>query len=114
MADHGRWPASAEAISAMEYVRAVADDRHLAAEFAQLSSLGDSPDALRVVAEAAADILERCLLPTTSQDHGSSRDSILETIEHRARQADECGDQLQALWCRILAETLLDCGWPAA
>jgi uncharacterized protein with PhoU and TrkA domain len=98
----------------VEWARALAEDRHLAVEFAQLSSVGDMPDAIQVATEAAADIVDRCLRGHTPEDRDRSFALVVETIGRVARERDALGDELQAVWCRTLSECLLDGGWAGA
>ena len=57
MSDGERWTLMTRTITPDGYAKLVAEDRHLAAEFAQFRELGDMADALWGVAEAADEIL---------------------------------------------------------
>ena len=90
-----------------EYARLVAEDHHLAAEFAQLSAVNDTTDALQVVAEAAADILGCCIRMPTPKARNLSLLMSLKAGEHAAERGDQRGDEVQAAWCRLLHHKLL-------
>jgi hypothetical protein len=93
--------------SAEAFARAVAEDRHLAAEFAQLSAINDITGALEVVADAAADILGRCVLRPRSDDRDQPLLRSLETIQHVADASKQYGDEVQVAWCGLLRRSLL-------
>jgi hypothetical protein len=90
------------------YATLVAEDRHLAIEFATLIAAGTTEDAQRVVRHAADDILEHCdnMLVITPTGESSSLLHSLQNIETAAKQSDQRGDEVQASWCIFLHEKL--------
>jgi hypothetical protein len=94
----------------VECARALAEDRHLAVEFAQLSAVGDRLDAIDVATEAAADIVDHCLRVQTPEDRHNSFAMVIDTIARVATEREGVGDELQAVWCRTLSACLLDGG----
>lgn len=96
------------------YATLVAENRHLAIEFAKLSALGPAEDAQRVVRHAADDILEHCdnRPVVTPGGESSSLLQSLHNIETVAKRSDQRGDEVQALWCILLHETLAGAGLP--
>ncbi len=90
------------------YALLVAQDYHLAAQFAQLNAVGDANSALEVVRHAADDILERCnnMLVFVPTGENSSLLQCLDNIETVAKRSDQRGDESQARWCILLHEKL--------
>lgn len=86
----------------------MAQDYHLATEFAQLRAVGDVNSALEVVRNAADDILEHCdkMLVITAAGESSSLLNSLRNIETVAKRSDQRGDEVQASWCILLHEQL--------
>jgi len=91
-----------------DYAAFIADDRHLAAQFCQFCSLGDTPDALQLAAEEAEEILAlcNCMLISTALTANQSLDDSLKSIDEVAAQSVERGDSVQAAWCRMLNDAL--------
>ena len=76
----------------VECARALAEDRHLAVEFAQLSAVGDRLDAIDVATEAAADIVDHCLRVQTPEDRQNSFAMVIDTIARVATEREGVGD----------------------
>jgi hypothetical protein len=111
--DNARQTLTGRTVTPEAYARLVAEDHDLSAEFAQLSAVNDTTDALQVVAEAAADILGGCIrMPTPKARHLSLLMS-LKVIEHVAERSDQRGDEVQAAWCTLLHHKLLGGEWPS-
>lgn len=100
-------PLTAKAVDCQEYARQVAEDRHLAAEFAQLSTINDTSGALQVVAEAAADILGYCTQVSSIKDRNLSLLLSVRAIEQVAERSQEQGNEVQCAWCALLHHRLL-------
>lgn len=103
---------TAKAVDCEEYARLVAEDRHLAAEFAQLSTVNDTAGALQVVADAAADILGYCIRASSAKDRNVSLLLSVRAIEQIAERSQEQGDEVQCAWCSLLHQRLLGGGQP--
>jgi len=99
---------TAQAVRPEDYAVLIADDRHLAAQFCQYCSLGDTPDALQLAADEAREILAVCTgMPvTTVVAANQSLDDSMKSIEEVATRSEERGDAVQAAWCRMLNHAL--------
>jgi hypothetical protein len=98
---------TAKAVDCEEYARQVAADHHLAAEFAQLSSVNDTVGAQQVVADAAADILGYCVQAYRPKDRNLSLLLSVRAVEEVAERSQEQGDEIQCAWCALLHHRLL-------
>ena len=107
MLDNARQTLTGRTVTPEAYARLVAEDHDLSAEFAQLSAVNDTTDALQVVAEAAADILGCCIRMPTPKARNLSLLMSLKAVEHAAERGDQRGDEVQAAWCRLLHHKLL-------
>ncbi len=105
---------TAQTLTPDEYARLIAEDRHLAVEFAQLSAVNDTAGALQVVAEVAADILGRCIRRPTRELRNLSVFLSLKAIEHVGQLSEQRGDEIQAAWCTLIHHQLLGGEWPSA
>ena len=103
-----RQSATARTIPPAKYATLVAEDRHLASEFARLSALGDETHALEVVSDAADHILGHCndMLVITPTGSDSSLVLSLKYVERVAKRSDQSGDEVQAAWCILLHQVL--------
>lgn len=112
MVDDVRQKLSARTVA--NYATLVAEDRHLASEFAQLRAVGDTASALEVVHHAADGILDYCdnMLVVTPTGQSSSLLQTLRNIETVAKRCDQRGDEVQVLWCSLLHQTLAGSEWP--
>ena len=113
MLDEARQTPTARTVTPEAYARLVAEDHHLAAEFAQLSVVNSTTNALQVVAEAAADILGCCIRMPTPKARNLSLLMSLKVIEQVAKRSDQRGDEVQAAWCTLLHHKLLGGEWPS-
>jgi len=95
-----------------EYAARIAADRHLAAQFCQFRSLGDTPDALQLAADEAREILARCnAMPvSTALAVNQSLDDSIRSIHETAVRNEARGDAVQVAWCRMLDEALRTAG----
>jgi hypothetical protein len=112
MSDGERWTLMTRTITPDGYAKLVAEDRHLAAEFAQFRELGDMADALWGVAEAADEILGYCNQLPSPMERKLSLLMSLNTIEEVAERSDRQGDEIQASWCKLLSHKLVGGEWP--
>ena len=88
----------------------IADDRHLAAQFCQYCSLGDTPDAVQLAVDEAREILAlcNCMPVSSSLTANQSLDDSLRSIDEVATRSEERGDPVQVAWCRMLNDALSD------
>ena len=95
-----------------EYAVSIADDRHLAAQFCQYYSLGDTPDADALVTDEARAILARCAGATVADpgSPGQALDASMRSIDAVATRSQERGDAVQVAWCRMLRHALATAG----
>jgi hypothetical protein len=98
---------AAQTVDCREYARQIAEDRHLAAEFGQLSSVNDTAGALQVVADAADDILGYCLRVSEDTDRQRSLLLSIRAIEQASERSERRGDEVQCAWCTLLHHRLL-------
>jgi hypothetical protein len=105
---------TAKTVDCEEYARQVAEDHHLAAEFAQLSAVNDTTGALQVVIDAAADILGYCVQVSTPKDQSLSLLLSVRAIEQVAERSGAQGDEIQCAWCTLLHHRLLGGARPSA
>ena len=105
---------AAQTVDAHEYARQVAEDRHLAAEFGQLSAVNDTATALQVVADAADDILGHCLQVAHAADRRRSLLLSVRAIEEVSERSRRQGDEVQCAWCTLLHHALLGGERPSA
>lgn len=107
---------TARSIAPARYATLVAEDHHLASEYAQLSAVGDSFHALEVVSHAAADILGHCneMLVITPTGSNPSLLQSLKNVQRVAKRSDQLGDDVQASWCILLHHRLARGEWPPA
>jgi hypothetical protein len=112
--DEMRQTLTVRTVTPDEYATLVAEDRHLASEFAQLCTVGDTVDALQVVSEEAEGILAFCerMSATIPSVRNLSLLMSLKVIEEVAEQSDQLGDEVQASWCKLLNHKLLGGVWP--
>jgi len=95
-------------VSPEEHAAFVAGDGHLAAQAYHYLVLGDTPDALRIVADEAREIRALCAgLPATSTS-GTDRSLVeaVRAIEAVASRSLIRGDAVQAMWCGLLTSQL--------
>ena len=112
MADTRSHDLIAQALRPEEYAELIADDRHLAAQFGQFCSLGDTPDALQLAVDEAREILARCnCMPvSTALTTNQSLDDSKTSIDEIAVRSELRGDTVQAAWCRMLNHALRAAG----
>jgi len=104
-----RWTGSGtQTVSPEEHAILVASDRHLAAQAYQFLVLGDTPDALRIVADEARDIQALCTYMPVTSPTGTNRSLVdaMRSIEEVGDRCTQQGDAIQAMWCRMLNHRL--------
>jgi hypothetical protein len=95
------------------YATLVAEDRHLASECAQLTTVGATALALDIVSQAAERILAQSdgMVVITPTRRSEPFGEALRNIETVARRYEEQGDEVQATWCSLLHHKLVAMGY---
>jgi hypothetical protein len=111
MADDQQFDPTGPAVRPEEYAVRIAGDHHLAAQFCQYRSLGDTPDAEQLALDEAQVILTLCVSePVTAGGTHRSVDDSMRSIRQVAARSEARGDAVQAAWCRMLHDTLATVG----
>jgi len=85
----------------------IAGDHHLASQFCQYRSLGDTPDAEQLALDEARAILTLCVsVPVTAEATHRLLDDSIRSIEEVAACSEASGDAVQGAWCRMLSDAL--------
>jgi len=107
MADDQQVGLTGQTVGPEEYAGRIAGDRHLAAQFCQYRSLGDTPDAEQLAHDEARAIVTLCVAePTTDEATHRLLDDSIRSIEQVAARSEERGDAVQVAWCRMLHDAL--------
>ena len=108
MADERPHDVMSKTMRPEDYAVLIADDRHLAAQFCQYCSLGDTPDALQLGLDEAREILAlcNCMPISTVLTVNRALDDSMKSIAEIATRSERRGDVVQAAWCRMLNHAL--------
>jgi len=107
MADDQRVSLTGRPVRPEEYAVRIAGDRHLAAQFCQYRSLGDTPDAEQLALDEARAIRTLCVsVPVAAEATQRLVDDSMRSIEQVAARSEACGDAVQVAWCRMLNDAL--------
>jgi hypothetical protein len=99
------------AVRPEEYAVRIAADHHLAAQFCQYRSLGDTPDAEQLALDEARAILTLCgSVPVTAEATHRLVGDSMRSIRQVAARSEARGDAVQVAWCRMLHDTLAAVG----
>ncbi len=107
MVDDQQADLSGPTVRPEEYAVRIAGDRHLAAQFCQYRSLGDTPDAEQLALDEARVIWTLCVsVPVADEAVQRLMDGSMRSIEQVAASSEACGDAVQVAWCRMLNDAL--------
>ena len=107
MADDQQVGLTGRTVGPEEYAVRIAGDRHLAAQFCQYRSLGDTPDAEELALDEVRAILTLCVsAPVTPGSTHRLLDDSIRSIEQVAARSEARGDAVQVAWCRMLHDAL--------
>ena len=111
MADDQQAGLTGATVGPEEYAARIAGDSHLAAQFCQYRSLGDTPDAEQLALDEARAILTLCVsVPVTDEVAHRLLDDSVRSIEQVAARSEARGDAVQVAWCRVLHDALAAAG----
>lgn len=98
---------SARNLTAGQYARRVAEDADAAEEFAGLCTVGATREALHLVRDTAAGIIDTCSAADRTPVRNLSLMVALNTIGAVATEREQLGDERQASWCHLLRQNIV-------
>jgi hypothetical protein len=98
---------AARTLPAGQYARHVAEDADVAERLAGLCAVGCTREALHLVRDAAAAILDSCNAAETVTIRNLSLTLALNNIRAVATHSEQIGDEHQASWCHLLRQNIV-------